>query len=98
MLIVFVSNYQLPKRDNFQPEAAESRLHVYRMPMGPTNLLLPWKPSQVFRVISGNQQPRLQGDLFQTHGEVAAVWGNDSGGMTVRNKLYFSGWRVCLRG
>lgn len=48
--------------------------------------------------IGGNEQPRVRGEPFQAHGEVAAVWGNECSGVTVRNQLYFSGWRVCLWG
>lgn len=53
-LIVFAPNYQLLGREKSQPEADESRLHVYRMLMGPTNLFLPGKHFQVFEEIAGN--------------------------------------------
>lgn len=50
----FCLNYELLRREKSQPGAAESRLHVYWMPMRPTNLFSPEKRFKVFGEIAEN--------------------------------------------
>lgn len=99
-VIVFASIFScLLGREKSQPEAAESRLRVYGMPMLPTKSFLAGETLASFGgEIGGNEQPRVRGEPFQAHGEVAAVRGSECSGVTVRNQLYFGGWRVCLWG